>query len=109
MTRRHATDNAVLLADLVRLGVAIADRAVVADIEALPPEPTASGAIINDTTIAWRDTRAMLSPHEHAPQVIDMVRLALAYGTARRLLAWHPTQPHLVRIARGQAARWGDA
>lgn len=98
MTQRHATDNAVLLADLVRLGVAIADHAVVADIEALPAERDRSGAIINGRTIVWRDTRPMLSPHEHAPQVIDMARAALQYAELRRLVARHPQQPHLVRI-----------
>ena len=98
MTAHNLTDHATRLGDMLRLGVAIADRAVVADIEALPVEPSAAGAIINGRLVAWRDTRAMLNPNEHAPAVLDMAAQALAYAEHRRLIARHPSTHHLVRI-----------
>lgn len=92
--------NCWQLGRLVSLGLTLADQAALADIEAIPAEPDANGAHINDVTIAWRDTTAMVSPEGHAPEVVDMATLCLQYAEMRRLIARHPFKPHLVRITR---------
>ena len=106
---QHPAASPVVMGQTTEWAFSLADDAVISEVEQLPTEPTPAGATVSRNDIAWRDTRPLLDEREHAPQVIDMVRLALAYGTARRLLAWHPTQPHLVRIARHPIARWDAA
>ena len=93
-------DNATRLGEMVRAALCVADRAVVEDLEDLPTEPTAAGGPVHDAELAWRDTRPLLDPREHAPQVIDMTRQALYYADLRRLISRHPTKPHLVRIVK---------
>ena len=74
-------------------GLALANRAVVETIECecirvhLP-----EGGI-------WYDTRPMLDPREHAPEVIDMAREALDYALQSQLAFRHMHQPHLVCVA----------
>lgn len=91
---RAATDNATHLGAMVRLAIACADRAVVADLEQLPVEP--SGSLV----VTWRDTRPLLNEWEQPPECIDMARQMLDYADLRRLIARHPQHHHLVRITR---------
>lgn len=83
------TANAVMLGETLRLGTQIADRAVVADLEDLPLEPD-----------GYRDTRPLLSPHEHCPEFIDMNTQALAYADLRRLIQRDPHYHYRIRILR---------
>lgn len=46
----------------------------------------------------WFDTRPMLDPREHSPQVTDMAAEALSYGEAAGLLCRHSVHRHLVRV-----------
>jgi hypothetical protein len=46
----------------------------------------------------WWDTRPMLDPREHAPQVVDMATEALQYALDTGLAIRHPRAPHLVRL-----------
>lgn len=77
---------------LLRRGLAIGNRAVVETIECegvhvYLPEPG-----------RWFDTRPMLDPREHAPEVIDMAAEAISYGEAAGLVRRHSAQRHLVCI-----------
>lgn len=47
----------------------------------------------------WWDTRPMLDPHEHSPELIDMAQVALDHGLHIGALQQHPARPYLVRIA----------
>ena len=94
MTDPSFTDHATRLGDMLRLAVACADRAAIADIEQLPVEP--SGGL----TVQWRDTRPLLCDRERPPECIDMARQALDYADLRRLIVRHPVHHHLVRITR---------
>ena len=80
----------------------LANRAVIADLEQhCPRVDMADGC-------AWRDTRPMLDPREHAPEVLDMATQALDYAQACGLLVQHPQYGYLVRqqgAARGQACK----
>lgn len=87
-------DNATHLGAMVRLAIACADRAVIADIEQLPAEPP------GPLSIVWRDTRPLLDEREQPPQCIDMARQMLDYADLRRLIVRHPVHHHLVRITR---------
>lgn len=98
MTGDYPTDSATRMGEATRMAFAIADANVVADIEALPTEPTAAGSQVFDAEVAWRDTRPMLDEREHSPQVIDMARQALYYADLRRLIARHPAHSYLVRL-----------
>lgn len=98
MTGDYPTDSATRMGEATRMAFAIADANVVADIEALPTEPTANGTRVNHPHVAWRDTRPMLSEDEHSPQEIDMARQALYYADLRRLIARHPERSYLVRF-----------
>lgn len=71
----------------------IADRAVVADIEAWCP-----AFKLHDVT--WIDVRPLLDERELSMQCIDMNTEALAYAEMRGLIARHPDHAHLVRITR---------
>lgn len=78
---------------MLATAVAIADRAVVADIES---EGTRTPCAATGAT--WLDISSMLNEHEHAPAFIDMNRQALAWAFARSLVVQHPNHPHLVRV-----------
>lgn len=52
----------------------------------------------------WWDVRPMLDLREHAPEVVDMAREALAVGMAHGLLVAHPAHPHCLRLAAGECA-----
>lgn len=86
-----ATINAVQAAELVRRSMAIADRAVVADIE------TEGFSVKDDAGLLWYDVRPMQDPNECAPTTIDMVTECLAYAHQRGLIRTHPQHQHLVR------------
>lgn len=77
---------------------AIADRAVVADIESegvpFRFDPAAP---------AWYDTRPLLDQRERPPELVDMARQGLAYAYTRQLIQQHPVHKHLVRIIRHPA------
>lgn len=90
----HPADiNPVQAAELIRRSLLLADRAVVADIEGEAAPTDHRGA-------RWLDIRPMLSPHEHAPQVLDMAAEALAYARMRGLIEHHAEHSHLVRVLR---------
>lgn len=46
----------------------------------------------------WWDTSAMLNVREHAPEIIDMMVLALRYADEIGLIQRHTFWPHLVRF-----------
>lgn len=84
----HFTENDLRLMALAKT---IANRNVIADIEEHCPRVN-----LGDGG-TWRDTRPMVDPREHAPEVIDMATQALDYATGTGLLARHPEKPYLVR------------
>lgn len=84
------TNNAVLLAELHRYAVQIADDEARSSIE--------SNAHMADAP--WWDVRPMLDPREHAPQVIDLHKVHLQYARLRGLVEVHPDTPHYVRLVR---------
>ena len=55
-------------------------------------------AIRSQDGAVWRDTRPMLDPREHCPQLLDINRAIINYGLAVGMLAAHPHTPHLVRV-----------
>ena len=81
------------LSSLFNTAVAIADRAVVADIET-------EGARVQcaATGTWWLDISNLLSDQEHAPETIDMNSEALAWAFARQLIQQHPKRPLWVRV-----------
>lgn len=83
----------------LRQAFAIANRAVVSDIET---EAVATTADFGSGTAAkcW-DTRPMLDPRECAPECIDMATEALAYAERCGLIERHPHQRYLVRLRGG--------
>lgn len=85
------TPTAAALGEQARLAHAIADDAVICDIES-------EGAKVIRQGVTWWDTRPMLSEHEHCAEVIDMAQRALAYARLRGLIEHHSSQPHLVLI-----------
>jgi hypothetical protein len=95
----HSDAAATLSHDeLQRRAVAIADAAVISDIES----ECIRTQLDDDCPATWRwyDTRAMLDEREHSPQCIDMNSEALDYALMRGLAVRHPVKPHLVRITR---------
>lgn len=83
----------VLMSELVRRALMLADQAVIADIES-------EGFGMHFEGMNWYDVRPMLDEREHSLQVIDMAREALEYARQRGLIARHPDHSHLVRIVR---------
>lgn len=79
---------------LVRQAFAIANAAVVADIQSNAVRVTLQG-------MTFWDVRAMTDPHEHDGQVIDMAQQAIDYALAAGVAMQHPTQKHLVRFTPG--------
>jgi len=69
----------------------LAHRLVLQDIEACHE-------VVEDGQ-RWLDTRPMVDPREHCPEVVDMATEALAHADDWKLIRRHPTQPHLVRVA----------
>ena len=74
-------------AEIMRRTMRIARAAVVADIQSECTRETISGE-------HWWDTRPMLDPREHAPDVVDMARDALDYALDTAIVRRHPHQPH---------------
>ena len=82
--------------DLTAMGHHIAESLLTADLDQLPLWQHGAGAGF----YRWLDTSGCLSEHEHAPEVRDMWRQALAYAEARGLISRHWTASHAVRINR---------
>jgi len=78
--------------DLMTRGFVLANRAVVETIE------SECIRVTMPTPGRWYDTRPMLDPHEHAPDVVDMATQALQYALDAGLAHRHPYEPHLVRV-----------
>ena len=75
---------------LLAESLAIANRAVIADIE------TEGVRVDLGDGLRWYDTRPMFDPREHADEVIEMLRQAIAYAEAAGI-AWRSADtPHLV-------------
>lgn len=70
----------------------IAAEAVITDIEGECPR-------VRDTSgVLWYDTRPMLDPREHSPEIVDLHTGRLAYALAARVAERHESMPHLVRV-----------
>ena len=87
-TRPRQADE---LGEQIRLAHALADAAVIADIESNAAPERIAGQL-------WYDVLPMLSPHEHGPEEIDMATQALRYAVLRGLTQPHPTHAHVLRI-----------
>ena len=81
---------------LLVLGLSIANRAVISDIE------TGCVAVRNGNGWTWYDTRSMVDPREHASETLDMATDALAYAEASGLIRRHPRDRHMVRVLSSQ-------
>ena len=79
-------------AQMMRDAFALANRAVVSDIE------TECVRVDLGDGAHWYDTRPMLDPREHCYDVIDMAQQALRYAEAANLVQRHEEQRYLVRI-----------
>jgi hypothetical protein len=77
--------------DIDAHGHKLAGMYVIAEIE------TASDPIKRNG-VSWWDTRVMLDPRELPDDFVEMNRQSLQYAYLRGLIAWHPDEPHLVRI-----------
>lgn len=86
--------NGVVLAEMLRHSLLIADRAAVTDIECEATRCTLPGSAYR-----WYDVRPMLDDREHAPEYVDMNRQCIDYAVARKLVLQHPEHTHLVRVA----------
>jgi hypothetical protein len=71
--------------------IRIADAAVAADIETGCPRHVEAGR-------TWYDTRPMLDPREHSPEMLDMATDAIQYGVETGLLVRHAEHSYLVRV-----------
>jgi hypothetical protein len=91
------THTMPLSADALETLAVVARDAIIADIQTECAKAAAPGEAAAD----WYDTRPMLDPREHAPQVLDMAARALALADAMRIITRHPHAQHLVRIAKG--------
>ena len=81
----------ITAADLAHSALAIADRAVISDIET-------EGVRIGPSADRTYDIRPMLDEREHGPESVDMASEALAYAAGRRLIAFDRGEPWLARI-----------
>jgi hypothetical protein len=79
---------------VIRSALAIADEAVIADLEGLPDR-----ANFLDGSV-WIDCRPLFDPRLHAPEIVGMQSQRLAYGICRNLLETHPRLTYLLRILR---------
>lgn len=79
----------LIIGNCLRNAFTLADHAVAELLDSLPPEPGMPG---------YGDARALLSPHEHCNEVLDIHRVLLAYGDERGSIVRHPTIRHLVRL-----------
>ena len=96
--RSSATDSAEraavgvdLALHLLREALAIADSAVVADIECNAVAERMEGG-------RWYDTRPMLDPREQPDDFIEMARQSIDYAVQRGLVERHHRCGHLVRV-----------
>lgn len=87
-------EDAPITAALFASALRVADRAVVADIEA-------EAQRVNQGQMPpVYDISAMVDEREHSPLFVDMNTEAIAYGIARGLLEMLPTPPLRVRVLR---------
>lgn len=83
--------NDVGTPDAWALGLRIADRAVVSDVETM-------GVPVQHADGRWYDCRPMLDPREQPDSLVDMAREAIAWGLQRGLLVAHAYVPGLYRV-----------
>ena len=100
-TTNPAVDDTVPVPrDQLQLAFILANRAVVADVQ------TQCVCVWSEWPGEGKqrcyDTRPMLDPREHAPEVIDMVVQALSYGEWAGVLVRHPAARYLVRVVEQQ-------
>ena len=89
--------DALQAGQLLALGLGIANRAAVADIE------SGSVAVLATDGLRWYDTRPMVDPREHSGELIDMATETLAYAEMSGLIRRHTAQRHMVRITSADA------
>lgn len=75
------------------LASAIADRAVVIDIQS-------EGLRVAQGGRTWWDTRPMTDQREHVPDDVEIFTLAIRYAVGTGLASVHPTQPYLLTFER---------
>lgn len=86
----HAADPGDTL-DLIRAAFALANQAVISDIESEARQTQRDGFI-------WWDTRPMTDLREHSPICVDMSHAAIEYAVCTGLALAHPVQPYLLRF-----------
>ena len=85
----QAVDTAL---EVLRESMALSARYVLADIESECPW------VVDPDGVRWYDTRPMLDPHEHCPDVIEMARQALQHAVHRGLVRPHVELDYYVRV-----------
>lgn len=85
--------NSVLLAEMLRHSLLIADRACVSDIECEGAKCALPGS-----EQRWYDVRPMIDEREHASEFCDMNRQSIDYAIARKLAVQHPELPYMLRL-----------
>lgn len=85
------------ITQLLTLGLAIANRAAICDIE------SECVATEDDDGARWYDTRPMVDPREHSGELIDMATDTLVYAEASGLIRRHAQHRHLVRITSSES------
>lgn len=83
--------------DLLRRWLEYGNKAVIADIESECVRVQMSEPGI------WYDSRPMVDPREHAPQVVDEAAEALSLAESFGLIVRHPVQRYMLRIVGGVA------
>lgn len=78
---------------MVYLGLQIAGRAVIEDIQSYSVRQETDGRI-------WWDTRPMTDEREHSAEHIDMATEAIQFAVAAGLVHVHPQRPYLLTVAR---------
>lgn len=86
--------------ELLRRFLDYANRCIVADIES-----ECVRLQLSDQPGTWHDTRPMVDPREHSPEVIDQSAEALSLAETTGLIVRHPVQRYLVRIVANPDAR----
>lgn len=93
---QHMAAEVEAYVGLIGSAFQLANRAVTADIVSgsVPMQqdwPDRDG-------VRTYDTRPMIDPREHSPEVIDMSAEALRFADATGLIERHPERPYLVRL-----------
>jgi hypothetical protein len=80
-------------ANLVAQAFAIANIAVIADIECY-----CTSTVLGDST--WWDIRPFIDARENCNEMIDMAQEAIDYALQAGLAVQHPEKPYLLRMIR---------